>query len=290
MILVLSGADFSENNLGQVEVTTILDDFTLAAIEASGNVSMTDVQKSALNTFFKKIGAFGADSQIFSKMRYLYLPMLASDLAHSMVNYVNNDNSIVPSNTKFQLRNKGITGVSGGSSAYFSITDNNGFDGDNISMGAIRMEFFNNNSILARVGSTNPGRMEFKFIKTGAGGMNLNSVKDSGGTIFSNVPIVASDNTSKGLFGAFSIDNSLSNNVKVSTDIRNETATGEPSTSIVASTTKDLSIFLGFSSGNTSGITDAQASTGMLFVGTAMTKEELKIIRIATTNLRIAFL
>ena len=184
MILVLNGADFSENNLGQVEVTTILDDFTKAAISASGNNSMTEIQKSALNTFFKKIGAFGSGSQIFSKMRYLYLPLIASDLSHSMVNYVNNDAAISPSNTKFQLRNHGITGVSGGSSAYIDITDNNGFDGTNISVGAMRTEFLAQDCTLVKVGNINPGRMQVQFRKTGAGGLNFISVKDSGSDTF----------------------------------------------------------------------------------------------------------
>ena len=111
MILVLEGADFSQNNLGQVEVTTILDDFTKAAIAASGNSNMTDIQKANLNTFFKRLGAFGGVGTIWNKLTYLWLPMIAGDLAHSLVNYKDNTVSATPNGSDWTLQNKGIKAI-----------------------------------------------------------------------------------------------------------------------------------------------------------------------------------
>ena len=56
MILVLKNADFSAKNIGQVQVTVNLHAFTEAAIQASGNTSLTAEQKSALDSLFLSMG------------------------------------------------------------------------------------------------------------------------------------------------------------------------------------------------------------------------------------------
>ena len=90
MIVVLKDADFSANNIEKVNVDAI-NEFTLAAITASGNDTMTDNQISALNAFFKTIGAWSTEENtIFSRMNVIYLPIIAKDVAHSMINYVDN--------------------------------------------------------------------------------------------------------------------------------------------------------------------------------------------------------
>lgn len=111
MILVLRGADFSANNLGQVEITTELDDYTKAAIAASGNTGMTNVQKSALNTFFKKVGAWGGGSNIWSKMDRVYIPFLCADIANAGHDYTENGDDVTLASDKYVLRNKGLTGA-----------------------------------------------------------------------------------------------------------------------------------------------------------------------------------
>lgn len=111
MILVLRGADFSANNLGQVEITTELDNYTKAAIAASGNTGMTDVQKSALNTFFKKVGAWGGGSNIWSKMDRVYIPFLCADIANAGHDYTEKGDDVILASDKYVLRNKGLTGA-----------------------------------------------------------------------------------------------------------------------------------------------------------------------------------
>lgn len=109
MVIRLDGADFSDNNLGKIYVG-VLDNFTKAAITASGNSSMTDGQKAALNTFFETLGAFGTASSIWSKLDKVYLPLIADDVANAMINYVDNSADTTPSSDYWQLRNHGIVG------------------------------------------------------------------------------------------------------------------------------------------------------------------------------------
>ena len=120
MIIVLKEADFSDNNIGQIVIPEEINPFTTAAITASGN-SFTNVQTQAINRFFKSIGAFD-NTGIFAKLGFLYLPMLAVDVSKAFVNYKDNT-SIEVNNTRYQLRNKGVTGKSGGSGDWFGISN-----------------------------------------------------------------------------------------------------------------------------------------------------------------------
>lgn len=111
MILVLKGADFSADNLGQVEVTINLHEYTEAAIVASGNNSMTKVQKSALNSLFLAMGVDGSND-VMSKIHRLYLPIIAGDLSKALVNYKDNSFTVdaTPTSTYWELRNHGLVG------------------------------------------------------------------------------------------------------------------------------------------------------------------------------------
>ena len=101
MIIVLKGADFSANNIGHIEVTKDLAPFTLAAIEASGNTSLRGEQKSVLNTFFDNLGAFD-NTGLWTKIKVLMMPMLSLDLAHSMVDYTDNEVKVVPDSKYYE--------------------------------------------------------------------------------------------------------------------------------------------------------------------------------------------
>lgn len=76
-------------NNPNLPIIETMQQFTLDAIAASGNSSMTDDQKWALNYFFYQIGAI-TDSSIYSKLIYLGLPMIAGDLAGATLNYKGN--------------------------------------------------------------------------------------------------------------------------------------------------------------------------------------------------------
>lgn len=115
MILVLKNADFSAKNIGQVQVTVNLHAFTEAAIQASGNTPLTAEQKSALDSLFLSMGVDGSND-VMSKMRKVYLPIIAGDVSKALINY-NSSSFIVDkelSPTYWTFRNNGLVGVQQG--------------------------------------------------------------------------------------------------------------------------------------------------------------------------------
>lgn len=76
-----------ESSNPNLPVLEAMQQFTLDAITASGNVSMTDAQKWALNHFFYQIGAID-NNGIYAKLGGLYMPLICGDvLAKAMVDY-----------------------------------------------------------------------------------------------------------------------------------------------------------------------------------------------------------
>lgn len=108
MIITLQDADFSTRNIGKIEVPRELNAFTLAAIEASGNTSMSKAQKIALDIFFEEVGAFGGKSNIWNKFDFAYIPFIADNLSKSMVDYKTNNVDFVPDATYWSMVNRGI--------------------------------------------------------------------------------------------------------------------------------------------------------------------------------------
>lgn len=139
MVLKLNGADFSANNLGQIEVTTELHPFTEAAILASGNNSLANVQKSALNNLFLAMGVDGSNN-VMGKMRKVYLPIIAGDLSKALINYAA-DNFPSDKNlnsSKWTLRSHGLVGLASGDNITF--TESSPLLVDNMSMFWLRTE------------------------------------------------------------------------------------------------------------------------------------------------------
>lgn len=85
-----------------------LNAFTLSAITASGNTSMSDTKKMALNDFFKNLGAFGGGSNIWNKMDRVYMPILATSVSMAGHDYTEKGGSFTPNADVFQLRNGGL--------------------------------------------------------------------------------------------------------------------------------------------------------------------------------------
>lgn len=138
MIVQINNADFSEKNIGKI--STGIDPFTIAAIAASGNTTMSNNQKIALNTFFKQIGATqGSTSQIFGKMKFIYLPMIAADVAKALVNYKTNNVDFAPSSDYYQIRNHGIVKTSS-HDGFNKVIDK--ISPDNFSMTVLRNEVY----------------------------------------------------------------------------------------------------------------------------------------------------
>lgn len=130
MIIKINGADFSKNNLGKVVVTTELDPFTKAAIVASGNDSLTLTQKVMLNDLFLKMGVDGSNN-VMSKIHRLYLPLIAGDVSHALINYKDSSfvNDKVLDSSHWTLRSNGLVGVAQGQS--ITLTESNPIMQDN---------------------------------------------------------------------------------------------------------------------------------------------------------------
>lgn len=110
-------------NNPDLPVLETMQQFTLDAIAASGNSSMTDAQKWALNHFFYQIGAID-NSGIFNKLYYLYMPIICNqNLEKAFVDYKGSNSkgaSALASGTAFS--GNGV--VSGGSDTnVFEIAD-----------------------------------------------------------------------------------------------------------------------------------------------------------------------
>lgn len=79
--LVIQGANFSSVAIGHVDIPRELSEEAKRWIAASGNTSMSDVQKFAVDTFITETAS------LKSKIHKLYLPMLANGVNKSLVNY-----------------------------------------------------------------------------------------------------------------------------------------------------------------------------------------------------------
>jgi hypothetical protein len=103
MIIKLSGADFSYNNIGQ---TTSYLAKTLAVIDAFGADGLTSDQKIALNTFI----SFMQDNSLFDKCKHFYMPVLASDVDDAFINVADDSLTveISPVSGELELSNKGV--------------------------------------------------------------------------------------------------------------------------------------------------------------------------------------
>lgn len=107
MIIVLKGADFSANNIGQIDIDIEISPFTTAAIAASGNASMTNAQQMQLERFFTAMGA-KTGSGIWAKMDMVYLPFIGAGLPYAMVNYKTNATDFTPDSSYWAMSRGGI--------------------------------------------------------------------------------------------------------------------------------------------------------------------------------------
>lgn len=130
MIIKINGADFSQNNLGKVVVTTELDPFTKAAIAASGNNSLTLTQKVMLNDLFLKMGVDGSNN-VMSKIHRLYLPIIAGDVSYALINYKDTNfvNDKVLDSSHWTLKSNGLVGIASGQN--INLTESNPIMQDN---------------------------------------------------------------------------------------------------------------------------------------------------------------
>jgi hypothetical protein len=97
-----------------------MQQFTLDAITASGNSSMTDAQKWALNHLFYTLGKFDdSENSIWNKISYIFLPIISTSVDHSCIDYVDNVNRGDASYySELELVDKGLKVAENGSGKY----------------------------------------------------------------------------------------------------------------------------------------------------------------------------
>ena len=108
----------AEVNNPNLPILETIQQTTLEAIAASGNTSMTDAQKYALNHFFYQLGAMD-NSGLWGKIDGIILPFLANDAEHSIVNYKTNSIYNTTLERTFNFSSKGICVLSSGGVAQY---------------------------------------------------------------------------------------------------------------------------------------------------------------------------
>ena len=190
MIIKLKGADFSANNLGQINVRE-LNDFTKSAITASSNTAMTEVQKYALDDFFYNIGAFGSKNNIYAKVKLLALPIIANGIDGAKVNFKNNIS--LPLSDNWTLDDYGIKAIS--ETPRIAVTLPESISQDNVTIvSAISYDLLkaagaSQTTNLIVVGNTNPGRFYASAITNSSGVVSIYAQRDAGTNIISPVTL-----------------------------------------------------------------------------------------------------
>lgn len=190
MIIKLKGADFSANNLGQINVRE-LNDFTKSAIAANGNTAMTEVQKYALDDFFYNIGAFGSKNNIYAKVKLLVLPIIANGIDGAKVNFKNNTS--LPLSDNWTLDDYGIKAIS--ETPRIAVTLSESISQDNVTIvSAISYDLLKaagaqKGAYLITVGSTNPGRFNALVQVSSAGDPTIFVQRDAGTNLFNGTAI-----------------------------------------------------------------------------------------------------
>lgn len=103
--IIIKKADFSSVSIGHVDIPRELSEDTLAWIALSGNTTMTNEQKYALDDFITTLKT----SSVYNKIDKMHLPLLASDKTHALVDYKNKkDDAIQALLDVYTFRNHGI--------------------------------------------------------------------------------------------------------------------------------------------------------------------------------------
>lgn len=80
---ILKNADFSANNLGQVDLPVQLDEYAAALFTNSFvEKTLTNRQKKSVETYFNALQSNG----LFSKVAVMYLPFLAGNVSEAFIN------------------------------------------------------------------------------------------------------------------------------------------------------------------------------------------------------------
>lgn len=287
MVIVIKNADFSANNLGQVEVKRVINQFTLAAINASGNQSMTNEQKSALDTFFETIGAFGNKSEIWGKLDKIYIPFLCSSLSKACVNYKTNRTDKELSAERYTLRNRGVTGVIENPANYTesNISDMHVINSSSLTVVSMLMEdnesLTEQANLIAYEGNSGANRF-FSFISKSGNGVaafGVSYIKPTGDVILSPYPAYPFKHALFGITIRSAYDY---------TEINKESVEDKTSElSVISNTGTDTSVskYTVFTSSTGAALSSLGPSIGLLIIGKSLTHEDAVTLKSASETL-----
>lgn len=86
MITILNNADFSQNNLGKINISNILSDFTKTILTKMTKYTNDSEAAFELDVFYNTL----VEKGIFAKINHLYLPVFASTLSECFYNIAKN--------------------------------------------------------------------------------------------------------------------------------------------------------------------------------------------------------
>lgn len=240
MVIVLKNADFSDNNIGKVETEVVLNAYTQAAIIASGNTSLTKIQKSALNSLFLAMGVDGSNN-VMSKLRKLYLPMIASDVSNALVNYATNEftKDATPNPENWQLRNLGITQKTTSQSFTLELSGQDVLNSNNFTQMWLRTENMVSGAndggrtfvvrgktslskYLGLIEESSSNNTQIRSSNYGYNGFNTGITKNREQRRVTGISFRASDDISKLLYGSYT--HITDGSITASTDMTGETA------------------------------------------------------------------
>lgn len=288
MIIILKDADFSANNLGKVTVNKELNDFTKAAIAASGNTAMTEYQQWALEDFFEKIGAT-TNSGVFSKLQFLCIPYIAGGLEQSLVDYKDNSVIAVPDSSSYAMVDKGIKAITSSNtspiildgkynfkhnsrSVLVTVTSANGYNSDSPATCATK---------LLTIGTATDERYDVKIQGRSKGGLNFSCAEGSKAVAgnFCSSDFMQISNT-----GAFVVKDDSAWMYAANND-SSKLLVLESSVSVNESDKVALFSAIGRIGNNINSL-----PIGLLAAGEYLTEEEVKVFRTAANELKDFFI
>jgi hypothetical protein len=132
-------------NNPDIPIIDTISDFTLAAITASGNNTLSNEQKFAVENFFRTIGAT-KNTGIWTKLDYVFLPILSTDIEHTLVDY--KTNQAVSPDSRAQWSNHGISASSG---AYNTLVSSPMYNAEDFSVVVAVNALLNNASAFSEI-------------------------------------------------------------------------------------------------------------------------------------------
>lgn len=273
MIIVLSGADFSANNIGKIDLPVELDDTTKSILSMLTKYGATSMQAQHLNNFVLGLKSNG----IYEKLTYLFLPIFAKELGEAFTNTIDGDNESPSDVTPYEIRQYGygIKSSFEGKSTFESHFNlgkffKNGQPADNFSMGIYRGQFTSSNRAL--FGSS--GSPYFNA-KTGLITLGLSTNKKEISCDYSSAYLESFDGVSySGNDIIINFGGVVSGEKTISGSIGNAT------TAFI-----ERFCFNGYSLTNNNPTGFFREDVMMMYVGTAMSQSQLNKLAELTTNL-----